>query len=173
MAEDKKTSSEPSEPNDKNEHINGWRAFGTLEQFLIDDQWHPQQLEDKTIFRVYYSGDNGDLRCYAQVRVDLEQFVFYVVAPVKAPEEVRPGVAEYITRANYGLRIGNFEMDYGDGEIRCKTSIDFEESTLDNYLIKNAIYAAVHTMDFYLPGLLSVMFGNDNPEQSIAETEGT
>ena len=157
---------------DKNEDINGWRAFATLGQFLNDDNWHPQQLEDKTIFRVYYSGDNGDLRCYAQIRVDLEQLIFYVVAPVKAPEEERSAVAEYITRANYGLRIGNLEMDFDDGEIRCKSSIDFENSTLDTNLIKNVIYPAVHTMDIYLPGLLSVMNGNQSPEQAIAEIEG-
>ncbi len=172
MVEENVTSPDATESVDKNEHINGWRAFATLGQFLDDDNWHPQQLEDKTIFRVYFSGENGDLRCYAQIRVDLEQFIFYVVAPVKAPEELRPAVAEYITRANYGLRIGNFEMDYDDGEIRCKSSIDFEESTLDYILIKNVMYPAVHTMDFYLSGLLSVMYGNNSPEQSIADIEG-
>ncbi|MDF1515483.1 MAG: YbjN domain-containing protein [Anaerolineae bacterium] len=172
MVEQNQVLTESPEVNDKNENINGWRAFASLEQFLIDDQWHPQQLEDKSIFRVYYSGDNGDLRCYAQIRVDLEQFIFYVVAPVKAPEENRSEVAEYITRANYGLRIGNFEMDYEDGEIRCKSSVDFENTVLDDKLIKNVIYAAVHTMDFYLPGLLSVMYGNENPEQAISAIEG-
>lgn len=172
MVEENNKTPELKDAGDKNENINGWRAFATLGQFLDDDSWHPQQLEDKTIFRVYYSGDNGDLRCYAQIRVDLEQFIFYVVAPVKAPEEIRLAVAEYITRANYGLRIGNFEMDFDDGEIRCKSSIDFEESTLDTNLIKNIIYPAVHTMDIYLPGLLSVMYGNQNPEQAIGDIEG-
>jgi len=86
MVEENDTSPDAAGSVDKNEHINGWRAFATLGQFLEDDNWHPQQLEDKTIFRVYFSGENGDLRCYAQIRVDLEQFIFYVVAPVKAPE---------------------------------------------------------------------------------------
>ena len=172
MADENGITPDMEDSGDKNEHINGWRAFATLGQFLNDDSWHPQQLEDKTIFRVYYSGDNGDLRCYAQIRVELEQFIFYVVAPVKAPEEVRSSVAEYITRANYGLRIGNFEMDFKDGEIRCKCSIDFEDTNLDPNLIKNIIYPAVHTMDIYLPGLLSVMYGNQSPEQAIADIEG-
>ena len=119
-----------------------------------------------------FENKNGDIWCYEKIRVDLEQFIFYVVAPVKAPEEVRPLIAEYITRANYGLRIGNFEMDFDDGEIRCKSSIDFENSTLDTSLIKNIIYPAVHTMDFYLPGLMSVMYGNKSPEQAISDTEG-
>jgi hypothetical protein len=157
---------------DPNDNINGWRAFATLSQFLQDDGWYPQQLDDKTIHRVYFAGKNGELRCYAQIRVDLEQFIFYVIAPVKAPERTRPLVAEYITRANYGLRIGNFEMDYSDGEIRYKSSIDFEKERLTPNLIKNTIYPAVHTMDFYLPGLLGVMYGDRDPAGAIQELEG-
>ncbi|MGC9521979.1 MAG: YbjN domain-containing protein [Anaerolineae bacterium] len=161
-----------SELEGSQEHVNGWRAFATLSEFLRDDGWHPQQLEDRTIFRVYFSGDHGDVRCYAQIRVDLEQFLFYVIAPVKAPEEVRADVAEYITRANFGLRIGNFELDYRDGEVRYKSSLDFEGETLTPGLIKHAIYPAVHTMDFYLPGLLAVMYGNKTPAEAITDIEG-
>jgi len=151
---------------------NGWRAFATVSDFLHDDGWHPNQLDDKSILRVYFSGDNGDVRCYAQIRVDLEQFLFYVIAPVKAPDEIRSSVAEYITRANFGLRIGNFEMDYSDGEVRYKSSIDFEGVALTSELIKNAVYPAVHTMDFYLPGLLAVMYGNKTPGEAIEKIEG-
>ena len=52
------------------EDLNGWRAFATLSEFLHDDGWHPQQLDDKNVFRVYFSGDHGDVRCYAQIRVE-------------------------------------------------------------------------------------------------------
>ena len=150
---------------------NGWRAFATLTQFLKDDGWYPQQLEEKTIHRVYFAGKNGELRCYAQIRVDLEQFLFYVIAPVKTPEPMHAHVAEYITRANYGLRIGNFEMDYSDGEVRYKSSFDFDGEHLTPTLIKNAMYPAVHTMDLYLPGLLGVMYGNKTPAEAIRDIE--
>jgi hypothetical protein len=153
------------------EMTNGMRGFEAVGAFLEEDSWHPQKLENRTIYRVYFSGNNGDLRCYAQVRTDLEQFLFYVIAPVKAPEPQRAVVAEYLTRANYGLRIGNFEMDYSDGEIRYKSSLDFEGGLLTPPLIKNTIYPAAHTMDFYLPGLLSVMYGNQEPADAIDEIE--
>lgn len=150
---------------------NGLRGFEVVGAFLEEDDWHPQRLEDRTIYRVYFSGNNGDLRCYAQVRTDLEQFLFYVIAPIKAPEPERPVVAEYLTRANYGLRIGNFEMDYSDGEIRYKSSLDFEGVELNPALIKNTVYPAVHTMDYYLPGLLSVMYGHQEPAEAIKDIE--
>ncbi len=153
------------------ENDNGLQAFDTLGQFLEQDEWHPQQLEDKYIYRMGFSGNNGQTTCYSQIRVDLEQFVFYVMAPVKAPEGARPAVAEFITRANYGLRIGNFEMDFGDGEVRYKSSLDFEDATLTPELIKNAIYPAVQTMDRYLPGLMGVIYGDKLPAKAIAEIE--
>ena len=152
------------------ENDNSLRAFTTLGQFLQDDGWHPQQLEGRHIYRMGFSGRNGQTICYAQIRVDLEQFLFYVIAPVKAPEDVRQPVADFITRANYGLRIGNFEMDFDDGEVRYKSSLDFEGATLGHAFIKNAIYPAVQTMDRYLSGLMGVFYGK-SPVKAIAEIE--
>ncbi len=153
------------------ETSNGQQAFETLGQFLEEDGWHPQQLEDRTIYGMGFAGDNGRVTCYAQVRVELEQFVFYVMAPAKTPEEKRQAMAEFITRANYGLRIGNFEMDFNDGEVRYKSSLDFEDVPLQPELIRNAIYPAVQTMDRYLPGIMGIIYGDKAPEAAIAEIE--
>ncbi len=150
---------------------NSLQAFETLGQFLEADDWYPSRLEDRYIYRVGFSGQNGQVACYAQIRVDLEQFMFYVLAPVKAPEEARQAVAEFITRANYGMRIGNFEMDFSDGEVRYKSSLDFEGMTLTPALIKQAIYPAVQTMDRYLSGLMKVIYGSKPPAEAITEIE--
>lgn len=149
----------------------GMRAFQAVGKFMEDDGWHPQSLDDNHVYRAYFVGHNGEVTCFAQVRVDLEQFIFYVVMPVRAPANMRLAVAEYITRANYGLRIGNFEMDFDDGEVRYKSSLDFESVELTPGLIRNTIYPAVQTMDRYLPGVLSVVFGGKSAEEAIAAIE--
>ncbi|MEJ2209732.1 MAG: YbjN domain-containing protein [Anaerolineae bacterium] len=153
------------------ENANGLLGFATLGQFLEEDGWYPQQLEDRNIYRMGFAGNNGDTTCYAQVLVDLEIFLFYVQWPVKVPEDARLAAAEYLTRANYGLRIGNFEMDFSDGEVRYKSSLDFEGATLTPDLIKHAIYPAVQTMDRYLPGLMAVMYGGKPAAEAIDEIE--
>ena len=79
--------------------------------------------------------------------------------------------AEFIARANYGLRIGNFELDFNDGEIRYKSSLDFEGAELTPSLIRNTIYPAVQTLDRYLPGLMKVMYGAATSQDAIAEIE--
>jgi hypothetical protein len=151
--------------------VNGLNAFDTVREFLEGDDWHPHRLGEKYIYHVQFSGRNAQQNGYAIIRTDLEQFLFYAVAPVKAPEEVRNAVAEFITRANYGLRIGNFEMDYSDGEIRYKSSLDFEGVELTTALIRMTIYPAVQTMDRYMPGLMRVIYGGRTPVEAILEVE--
>ena len=154
------------------ENPNGLRGFDTLGEFLTEDEWYPQQLEGRHVYRVGFSGNNGQLVCFAQVHVELEQFMFYAVAPVKVPEAFRPAIAEFVTRANYGMRIGNFEMDFSDGEVRYKSSLDFEDAALTPALIKNAIYPAVRTMDEYTPGIMGVVYGGKSAAEAITEIEG-
>ena len=172
MVDDSNGRSQSSELDGAAAHPNGWKAFTTLGQFLEEDEWYPQPLEGRTVYVTYFAGRNGELHCYAQVRVELEQFLFYAVAPVKVPADMRPAVAEFLTRANYGLRIGNFEMDYSDGEVRFKSSLDFEGEALTFNWIRHAIYPAVQTMDEYLPGLMKVVYGGKTPEEAIREIEG-
>ncbi len=149
----------------------GMQAFKALGEFMEQDGWHPQTLEDNLVYRSYFVGHNGEVTCFAQIRADLEQFIFYVVMPVRAPAHMRAAVAEFITRANYGLRIGNFELDFDDGEVRYKSSIDFEGLQLTAGLIRNTMYPAVQTMDRYLPGVLAVIFGGKSAEEAIAAIE--
>jgi hypothetical protein len=153
------------------DHENAMRAFNTLGQFLQEDNWYPQQVNDQPMFRMYYQGKHGDIRCYAQIKLETDHLIVYALAPIKVPEETRHAVAEFITRANYGLYIGNFEMDFEDGEVRFKSSLDFEGEALSALYIRNTIYPAVHLMNRYLPGLLKVVYGGKEPLEAIREVE--
>jgi hypothetical protein len=154
------------------EHTNGWKAYETLEAFLQNDGWFPSPIDGTTAYRCGFSGTNAKFRVIAQINVELEQLYLYAVAEVNVPEDARLNVAEFITRANYGMRIGNFEMDFSDGEIRYKSALDFEGDTLTDRLIYNALYPAVSTVDRYFPALMRVAFGGAEATEAIAEVEG-
>jgi hypothetical protein len=143
-----------------------------IRKFFVDDQWPFTAVEGKTILRTGFSGKNGKWTCFAQARENQQQFIFYSVCPNAAPEDKRSAAMEFITRANYGLVIGNFEMDADDGEIRCKTSIDVEGGELTPVLIRQVVYSNVMTMNKYLPGLMSVLYANVSPQQAIHTIEG-
>ena len=117
------------------------------------------------------SGKNGKWTCYAQAKEDQEQFVFYSVCPVNAAKDKMNVLSEFITRANYGLIIGNFELDYNDGEIRYKTSIDVEGDRLSKALLEQLVYANLTITDRYLPGVMAVLYGDVDPETAILQVE--
>ena len=145
--------------------------FQTIVDFFKEDNWSFAPINKQPALRLACEGKNGKCDCYAQVREQQQQFVFYSICPVNAPENKRLAVAEFITRANYGTIIGNFELDYTDGEIRYKTSIDVEGSNLTFPLIKQLVYANVTMMDEYLPGIVSVIEGDVEPKEAIRAIE--
>ncbi|MDJ0775103.1 MAG: YbjN domain-containing protein, partial [Mastigocoleus sp. MO_167.B18] len=80
-------------------------------------------------------------------------------------------VTEFITRANYGMIIGNFEFDFTSGEIRYKTSIDVEGENLSFALIKQVVCANVTVMDEYLPSLIAVIEGKAGVREALTQIE--
>lgn len=56
--------------------------------------------------------------------VEPETDLFQVVgrSPLLVPGGCRTAAAETIARANYGLRLGKFEMNLDDGEVRFQVS---------------------------------------------------
>ena len=145
----------------------------TVTAFLKQDGWPYEQVENDTVVRVLFQGDHAQFACFAQTREEVHQFVFYSVCPVSVPEHKRVEMAEFITRANYDMVLGNFEMDFADGELRFKTSIDVEGTELTPELIKPLLYANVLMLDQYLPGVMSVIYADVSPETAVEKVEST
>jgi len=143
-----------------------------LIHFFEDDDWPFEQISDLPALRTGFSGENGRWTCYAHAREEVHQFVFYSVLPVNAPSDKLEAVAEFITRANYGMIVGNFELNFEDGEVRYKTSIDVGDADLSLVLIKQLVYPNVATMDHYIPGLMAVIYTDTSPADAIAKVEG-
>jgi len=146
--------------------------FDTIVKYFKADDWNFQQLEGKTVLRMGFQAESGSWQCVAQVIEDDQRFMFYSILQTMVPADKRQAIAEFITRANYGLRIGNFEMDFSDGEVRYKTSIDVEGGSLGEKMWKNMVYLNLLMMDKYLPGVMSVIYSGTSPEQAIAQVEG-
>jgi len=146
-------------------------ALNTIVGFLHQDGWPVAVRTDiGEVVATKYEGRAGIWICEGKVD-DHQRFAFYSVSPVAVPPERRAAVADYITRANAGLVVGNLELDFDTGVVRVKTSVDFEGERLSAGLIRNLVYTNVRTMDNYAPGLLAVINGDAEPEQAIAAAE--
>lgn len=139
--------------------------------FFTEDDWPFTKIKGEPVLLTAFQGENGKWTCYAKAREEQQQFVFYSICSINAPENKRLTVAEFLTRANTGMIIGNFELDFASGEICYKTSIDVKGDLLSSALIKQLVYANVSMMDKYLPGIKSVIDSDVEPKDAIAQIE--
>ena len=139
--------------------------------FFKQDDWSFYQIKGQPVLQMGFQGKNGQWTCYARARENEQQFVFYSICPVTVPKAKRRTLGEFIARANYGMVIGNFELDFAEGEVAYKTSIDVEGSTLTFPQMKRLVDTNVAMMDQYLPGIKSVIQGDASPEEAIAQIE--
>jgi hypothetical protein len=145
--------------------------FQQVLEFFQEDGWPFEQLEDEEILRLEYEGENGKWRCYAHVIEERQRFVFLSSLANYVPKLMRLEASEYLTRANFGMEVGNFELDFSDGTVRYRTSVDVEGGELTQVMIKNLVYVNIAVMDQYLPGLGKVVKDGMEPEKAIDEVE--
>jgi hypothetical protein len=148
------------------------KIIDTVIGFFSEVDWPITPLAGQSALTTIFQGDNGQWVCYAQAREEQGRFAFYSICPLDAPEGKRQAVAEYLTRANYGLFLGNFEMNFEDGKVLFKTSIDAGEAPLSQNLLGQLILDNVVTMDRYLPGIMAVIYGGALPIEAIKQIEG-
>ncbi len=149
------------------------RHMDAVTRFFSSIDFRYQVDAEKGLVHMGFSGDSGSWTAVADVKEDRGILVFYSIASIKVPEPARVAAAEYLSRANYGLILGNFELDMSDGEVRYKTSISVgEKGQLTGDLIRPVVLTNFGTMDKYMPGLLAVAVGGKNPAEAVREAEG-
>lgn len=90
----------------------------------------------------------------------------------RVPEARRGAVCELLTRINYALRIGNFEMDLRDGELLFRTAVDVEGGELTPQMVDSLVGTGYFTFERYFPAIMRVVYGGASPEESLAAPEG-
>jgi hypothetical protein len=101
--------------------------YEALVDFLRDQRVILQEEPERARVRFEYATPTGSWTTYAVAFEEARQLAIYGVVPVPADPPQLPAISELVTRINFGLVIGNFELDYDGGEIRCKTSVDLED----------------------------------------------
>jgi hypothetical protein len=150
---------------------NGLKAAKTVQGVLKTVGWEPEETDEEAVLRIDFSTDNTPVSdALAKVRVDIERFIFLINFRDQAAPKTRAQVAEFITRANYDMVIGNFELDYETGSVRFKSSVDFTEAMLSEELVRNAIQSAMDVVEHY-DALVEVMRGAKRAKEAVEEAE--
>lgn len=146
----------------------------TVLRYLDDDEWNYDFDEELGLIRFSLSLSSKIKHIKYYLDIDTESFNVYALCPLGADmddETTVREVSEFLHRANYGLRAGNFEMDFHDGEIRYKTYCYAKDSLPSVEAIQKSIFYPAAMFERYGDGILSILFGGLSAQDAIARCE--
>ena len=108
-----------------------------------------QEHDDTITLRIFVKGQHAEWACMIRCFAQSQRLLVYSLYPKQVDEAQRRRISELICRINYGLILGNFEMDWDDGELRYKTSMDIEGVELGRTILRNLVYGNFHSFDMY------------------------
>ncbi len=100
------------------------------------------------------------------------RFCALVALPLIVPEDRRPAMAEAVTRANYGMWLGNFDLGMSDGRLGFRIAVPVADGTLTLEQFRYLVGIALGTVDRYHRAFCRLVYADDlSPAEVIAEVE--
>ena len=138
---------------------------------LLDEREIGYWTSDDQAIRTDLRGEVAVYRIVAHVDAESDLFQVFGYSPLRVPEGCRPAIAEAVARANYGLRLGKFELDLDDGELRFQMAQILTSDAVGEDVIDRMIGTTLNMLDMYLPAFLSVIYANELPKDAVGRVE--
>lgn len=145
-----------------------------VKEFLDKGEWHydMQDSGNAMVFTGMVGGFDGIYNSFRFILfVGDDELQNYAMLPACAKEKL-PEMAEFITRANYGLKYGDFEMDWDDGELRFHLTFPMSSARTDELILPTLMAAPPRMLDRYSKGFAEVLMGLKTPADAIKDCEG-
>ncbi|MCI8600476.1 MAG: YbjN domain-containing protein [Oscillospiraceae bacterium] len=144
-----------------------------VKSYLDSQNWRYKYDEEDHEFSLGMSLENNDVdSCIIVVHVrDDEDMSCRAIYEFKIPEKKRAIISDYITRVNYGMFLGCFQMDLRDGEIFYKTSSVFSDGAPLNDEIRRIVQVTIHMAEKYGDGFYDVMYKGKSPAETVQAIE--
>lgn len=146
-------------------------VYDTIVASLLEERvsFHEEREQHRVL--IDYASPAGAWSTYAVAFDQSRQVAVYGVLPFAVDAEQRPAIVELITRLNFGQIVGNFEIDLDDGEVRFKTSLDFEDAELTTPLLRQLVRANIAMMEHHLQAFVAVAVGKVSVAAALAAIE--
>ena len=133
--------------------------FEKLKAVFTEEGSSFSEIQPLPVLLTELDGPSGTWKLYAHAVEERDLILLYSICPLTVPPEKRAEMASFLTRANYGLALGNFELDFEDGEIRYKTSLTVESGDVSPTLVRRLAQVNGLAMERYLPSIAAVVTG--------------
>jgi hypothetical protein len=144
---------------DETEQDSNLSLFERLKAVFTEEGLSFSEIQPLPVLLTELDTPSGTWKLYAHAVEERELILLYSICPLTVPPEKRAEMASFLTRANYGLALGNFELDFEDGEIRYKTSLTVESGDVSPTLVRRLAQVNGLAMERYLPSIAAVVTG--------------
>lgn len=141
-------------------------AIESFAEFFNKQGWSHNQASDKPVIYTGFTGANGRWNCLATAGPQDEHLLFLSLLPCKAVPTRRAACAELLSRINFGLTLGCFEMDFDDGEIRFRTSVPLT-GDVPSELVEHLVFSNLCTVDRFFGGIMKVLYADTSPKSAL------
>ena len=126
--------------------------------FLQRMGWRYHDLDEKAVFTGLKRKDYSWFFFFI-CNEERQEMVLIGSQRTVIPEQYRFQVAELLTRANAVLTIGNFILDFENGNYRFQIGLNLEGGTLSNEMLRNSLNIALIRLDGMQPYILRLLSG--------------
>lgn len=131
--------------------------------------YFPHAKENRVGFTL--GSAQADYRFTIRITGGSEHLEYIACCPFRIRKKLRSSTAELITRANYCMPLGKFEMDMADGEVRFHLTHVIGELGLTSEMIERHFMTAYFTMDRYFPAFMQHIHAGYTPEDAVFHAE--
>ena len=135
--------------------------FEQIAGYMASSRQHFESEPDGGLIVAQIGGEQGTWHAYIQITDDDEarRVVIHAHLPARIPASTRKQVSELLTRINYDLVVGNFELGLDDGEMLFKTSVDLVDGQLTQAMFERMYQLNCQVMNEHYGQIWSVGFG--------------
>ena len=124
---------------------------------MLDAQELKYDRDDEKMFVfLQATGEDLPMKFFFIVKPDVQELTLYSPMGFKIPEDKRIDTAVAVCVANYGFRIGSFDYDITDGEIRFRIAQSFMDGSLSENLLETIFLITANTVDRYNDRFMSL-----------------
>jgi hypothetical protein len=148
-----------------------------IKQVLQDLGWKflaDQDTGHEEVVALFGAQELGNWVMISRILDDKNELLVMATTQENVPENRRKHAVEFITRANFGILNGFFDMDLDDGDCRFSSRVQYahtdEEQLKWNF---KKTFTIVHgTFSKYLPGIHAVVHKQMNGKEAVEVVEG-
>jgi hypothetical protein len=143
-----------------------------VRRVLDDHGWSYVKLTAENGFGWRMESEHGGWESFALTLEEEQRFAVYSQLDLVLPADQVPAAALLVARVNYGLPVGNWELDVDDGSLRFKTSIDLAGTSLTPAVAAHVVDHNLVMVDRYLEAFAGFAEGRLDVEAAIHLAEG-